>query len=65
MIERRRFTRLDVHRALCGVISAGLVPEEVIITPSGEIRVRTQRAEEYSSREVTDELERHFGKSRP
>ena len=63
MIDRRRFTRLDVQRVVRGVIDAGLVPDEVVISAAGEICVRTKQSDGSASKQIKDELERHFGKT--
>jgi len=59
--RRAAFTQLDVQRAVRGARAAGIQPEELRISPAGEIRILFQPspAKDEPS-EVVDEIERHF-----
>jgi hypothetical protein len=58
-IRRVALRQIDVKRCLSGVRAAGFEPEEIIITASGEIRVRlTQPGGAMSA--VEREVEQFF-----
>ena len=53
------FRQVDVKRIVAGVRAAGLEPEEVIITPSGSLRIRIAgRSSDGDSTE--NEINKHF-----
>ncbi len=61
--RRAAFTQLDVQRAFRGAQAAGIQPEELRISPQGEIRILCRRREgpTDTSADVLDEIDRHFG----
>jgi hypothetical protein len=61
--RRAAFTQLDVQRAVRGARAAGIQPDELRISPTGEIRILFSSAQGSTEtpRDVLDEIERHFG----
>ena len=62
--RRAAFTQMDVQRAVRGARAAGIQPEELRISPQGEIRIMFRNSESSTDvdREVAEEIERHFGR---
>lgn len=57
--RRAALKQIDVKRSLAGVRAAGLNPEEIIITTTGDIRIRLAGVEAKKD-ETENEIERHF-----
>lgn len=59
-MARATFTRADLKRALMAARDAGVDADEVRIDPGGTIRILIHRGNIDTSRDVREEIERHF-----
>lgn len=59
-MARATFTRADLKRALLAAHDAGVDADEVRIEPGGAIRILIHRGNIDTSRDVREEIERHF-----
>lgn len=59
-MARATFTRADLKRALMAARDAGVDADEVRIEPGGVIRILIHRGNIDTSRDVREEIERHF-----
>lgn len=63
-MARATFTRADLKRAFLAAHEAGIDADEVRIEPSGTIRIMIHRGNADTSRDVREEIEKHFRASK-
>lgn len=63
-MTRSRFTKADLAKAISAARAAGLEPEEVVIEPSGAIRIVALDASTKNARCLREEIEKHFAQKR-
>lgn len=63
-MTRTRFAKSDLQKAIVAARAAGLEPEEVVIEPSGAIRIVALDARAKRERGLREEIEKHFAQKR-